>query len=79
VLCEPSIAHGVAAVFGVLAAIDLDHEPLLPTNKIDDIRPDGSLTHEFESGQRPGATVSPKLLFSLRRISSQSSGYLGLR
>ena len=51
VLCEPSIARSVAAILGMLAAVDLDHEPLLSTNKIDDIRPDGFLAHEFESSQ----------------------------
>ncbi len=52
-LYEPSIAHSIAAIFGMLAAIDLDHESHLSTNKIDNIRPDRLLTHEFESGKRP--------------------------
>jgi hypothetical protein len=73
VRCEPSIAYRIGAVFGVLAAIDLDHEPLLSTNKIDDIRPDRSLTHEFEPSKRSGTQVLPKPLFSSRRISPQSS------
>jgi hypothetical protein len=50
-LHEPSIAHSVGSAFGVLTAIDLDHEPLLSANKIDDVRPDGFLTHEFEAGE----------------------------
>jgi hypothetical protein len=49
VLCEPSTPYGVGAIFGVLAAIDLDHQSLLSTDKIDDIRPDGFLPHEFEA------------------------------
>jgi hypothetical protein len=73
VLREPSIAHGIAAVFGMLAAIDLDHQPLLSTNKIDDTRPDRLLTHEFESSKRSSTKVTPKLLFNWRRISPQSS------
>jgi hypothetical protein len=44
---EPSVADGVAFVIGVLAAVDLDNEPLLSTDKIYDIRPDRLLTHEF--------------------------------
>ncbi len=63
---EPLIADGVASVLGVLAAIDLDDKPFLPTNKIDDITPNWLLTHEFESGERPGAKVSPKFLFGAR-------------
>ena len=50
---EPLFADGAAAVIGVLAAVDLDDEPLLSTDKIYDIRPDRFLTHEFESGERP--------------------------
>ena len=46
---EPLIANGVASTLGVLAAIDLDDKPFLPTDKIDDIRPNRLLTHEFES------------------------------
>ncbi len=57
---EPLFAHGVASVIGVVATVDLDDEPLLSTDKIYDIRPDRLLTHEFESGERPGAKVSPK-------------------
>jgi hypothetical protein len=51
VLYEPSIAHSVGSAFGVLTAIDLDHEPLLSADKIDDVRPDGFLTHEFEASE----------------------------
>jgi hypothetical protein len=50
---EPLIADGVASVLGVLAAIDLDDEPFLSTNKIDDITPNWLLTHKFESAERP--------------------------
>jgi hypothetical protein len=46
------IARSVVAVFGMLTAIDLDYESLLSTNKIDDIRSDGLLTHEFKLGKR---------------------------
>jgi hypothetical protein len=47
-LCEPSIAHGIAVAFSVLAAVNLDCEPLLSTHKIDDIGPYRLLTHELE-------------------------------
>ena len=83
VLCEPLVAHGVAAVFGVLATIDLNHQPLLSTNKIDDIRPDRFLTHELEPSQRSGTKVSPKLLvqlaLNLSAIVSQTASLLPLR
>jgi hypothetical protein len=78
-LCQPLIAYGVAPVFGVLAAVDFDNESFLPTNKIDDIRPDGFLTHEFESTERSRTQEAPKLPFSLSGISPQSPGQPRLR
>ena len=76
---EPLIADGVASVLSVLAAIDLDDEPLLSTNKIDDIWPDRLLTHEFESAERPRTKVSPKFSFGGRRIFPQLSRQTCLR
>jgi hypothetical protein len=78
VLYEPSIAQGVAVAFSVLAAIDLDHESFLSTNKIDNIWPDRFLPHEFESSQRSGTKVSPKLLFGWRRVFPQAPRQCGL-
>jgi len=46
---EPAIAHGVAPVAGMLATIDLNHEPLLSADKIYNIGADCLLTHELES------------------------------
>ena len=48
---EPLIAHGVATAVCMWAAIDLNHKPSLPTDKIDDIRTDSLLTYEFETTQ----------------------------
>jgi len=50
---EPLIAHDIASALGVLASIDLDDDPFLSTDKVDDIRPDRLLTHEFEPAERP--------------------------
>jgi hypothetical protein len=38
-LQKPSIARGIAAVVGVLASIDLNHEPFLSAGKVNNIRP----------------------------------------
>ena len=76
---KPLIPDGVASAISVLAAIDLDDEPLLPTDKIHDIRPDRLLTHEFESAERPRTKVAPKLSFGGRRIFPQSSRQTRLR
>jgi hypothetical protein len=37
---EPPIAHRIACAIRVLSAVDLYHQPLLSTDKIDDIRAD---------------------------------------
>ena len=66
---KPLIAQRVATVFGVLAAVELDHESLLSTNKIHNIRPDWLLTHEFEPREGSGTEVSPQFLFGLGRVS----------
>jgi hypothetical protein len=63
VLYEPAIALAVAVIFGMLSAIDFDHEPFLSTDKIGDIRPDRLLPNEFEPAQRSGTKIPPKLLF----------------
>ena len=60
---EPSFAHDITSVIRVLTAVDLDNKPPLPAYKIDNIRPDRLLAHEFVSGKRPGAKVSPQLAF----------------
>jgi hypothetical protein len=49
---EPPIAHSVASVIGVLAAIDFDHEPFFSADKIYDVRPDRLLAYEFKPGER---------------------------
>jgi hypothetical protein len=46
---EPSIAYEVAFVVSVLAAVNLDHEPPLTANKIDDIWTDGFLPDELKA------------------------------
>jgi hypothetical protein len=44
---QPSITLGVAAVLGMLAAIDLDHEAFRPTGKINDVRADRLLAYKL--------------------------------
>ena len=63
-LDEPVITDGVTSVVGVLPTVDLDDQPLLSTDEIYDIRPERLLTHEFESAERPGTKISPKLSLS---------------
>jgi hypothetical protein len=46
-LGEPPVAHRVALVDRVLAAVDFNDEPLLATNEIDDVGSDRFLTDEL--------------------------------
>jgi hypothetical protein len=73
VIGEPSIAYQVTFVIGVLATVNLDDEPPLTANKIDDIRPNGFLPHEFETIQRSRAKVFPQQLLSSGRILAKIS------
>jgi hypothetical protein len=57
----------------MLAAVNLDDEPMLTANKIDDIRPNGFLLHELEAIQRSRAKVFPQQLFSSSGIPAKIS------
>jgi 50S ribosomal subunit-associated GTPase HflX len=48
VIGQPAIANQVTFVVRVLAAVNLDDEPSLTANKIDDIRTDWFLPHTLE-------------------------------
>jgi len=65
---EPSIARDVAPAIGMLAAIELDDEPFLSTNKIYHVRADRLLTHKFKPGERTRPEMTPQLTFGERRF-----------
>jgi len=44
----------------MLAAVDLDDQPLLATDEIDDVGADRLLTHEFMAHQAARAKATPK-------------------
>jgi len=44
-------------------AVDFDDEPPIPTDKVDKIRPDGCLTHEFVAAKFPVSQALPKPVF----------------
>ena len=50
---EPSIAHGVSSALGMLATVNLDDQPFLSTDEINDVPSDRLLTDEFMPAQRP--------------------------
>ena len=76
---EPLIADGVASVLGVLAAIDFDDKPFLSADKVDHVRPDRLLTHEFKSAERPRTKAPPKLSFGECGVFAQLSGQTRFR
>ncbi len=57
---QPSVAYRVALVSRVLTAINLDDEPLLAADEIDDVWSDGFLTNEFVPHQRTRAQAVPE-------------------
>jgi hypothetical protein len=60
------IALGVCGTFGVVAAIDFDHETPLAADEVREIRSDRLLTHKLETGELPIAKMSPEHKFSAR-------------
>jgi len=50
VISQPTISNSVAFVRCVLTPIDLDYEPPLSANEVDNVRADWLLTDEFETG-----------------------------
>ena len=46
-LAQPPVARDVVGIVGVLPPIDFHDEPLLPTDKINDVAADGLLTDKF--------------------------------
>jgi hypothetical protein len=50
VISQPSVAHSIAFVDRMLAAVEFDDQPLLATNEIDDIRSDRFLPDKFVAG-----------------------------
>jgi len=57
---QPSVTDRVALVSRVLAAINLDDEPLLAADEIDDVRSDRLLTDEFVTHQGARAQAIPE-------------------
>jgi hypothetical protein len=50
--------------------INLDDEVFLPADKIDDVRSNRFLTHEFEASQAPVAQCEPKFHLGFRALSA---------
>jgi hypothetical protein len=46
---KPLITDGIALIRGMLTTIDLDDQSLLTANEIDNVGPDGFLTHKLEA------------------------------
>jgi hypothetical protein len=64
------VAYSVASLFRVVAAVYLDYEALLVTNKIENILLEWRLPPEFEAFQAPIAKQSPHCGFGIRSFCS---------
>ena len=54
------VAAPVVLVFGVLAAVEFDDEPMLPASKVGKIRSDGELPNEFETAELAVLQLDPQ-------------------
>src|SRR5690242_9248634 len=73
-LREPPIAYRVSLVGRMLAAVDLDNEPLLAANEVHNVGSDGFLTDEFVAHQGARAQVTPQAKLRLGGICAQPAG-----
>jgi hypothetical protein len=71
---QPLLSPDVVASFliiAMLAAVELDHEPMLVTHEVDDERADGHLATKTETVQAMGAQAGPKNPFGVSHFRSQ--------
>src|SRR5207245_1121732 len=66
--CAPLVAFDL---FGVLAAVDLNHEPSLQAGEIDEVRTDWKLTAEAVALDLLIAQADPEPDFSIGHLTSQ--------
>jgi hypothetical protein len=65
-LVEILCSYYVSLGFGVLAAIELNDERRLATNKVCDIRPYRKLPYELVSAESASSQHAPELVFGIR-------------
>ena len=75
---EEGIAPAVACAFRVLAAVELDHEPVLDRGEVGDVRTDRHLSPKLHAVKSSVAQQIPHRPFRLRRITTQLSGKVSL-
>ena len=57
--------------FGMLAAVEFDHQPFLSAAEIHDVAINRNLAAEFEIFKSARTELTPQLRFRVRRISAQ--------
>src|SRR5919108_5416757 len=75
---EPLVAHCVALVCGVLAAIDFNDHALLPTGEVDDVRTNRFLSDELVPSESAGAEPVPESSFCVGGGATKVASALGL-
>jgi hypothetical protein len=71
---EPTIALNVACILSVLATIDLDDQPLLLTNEVDNVAADWHLPPEAQSVEAMCPQHEPEASLGVRHVAAQRFG-----
>ncbi len=75
---EPGIAHGIARVARMLAAIEFNDQSAFATNEIDDVRADRFLALELQAEEAVRAQVIPEVLLGRSLLGAQGFGVGGV-
>jgi hypothetical protein len=75
---EKGIAPFVSRIDRVLPAIDLDNQTALAADKIDDVRTNRLLAHEFAVSQSSWAKMIPEFQFGVGRVAAKAARAIGL-
>jgi hypothetical protein len=71
---KPFVANHIARIIRVLPAINLDDEPTLPANEVDNIAINRLLPNKFVTTQAARSQPMPQRIFRIGRDAAQASG-----
>jgi len=77
ILLQKVVALLIIFVLQMLASVQFNDEIMFQTDKIDDIRPDGFLTFEFEAKKSMAPQVIPQPGFCVCHVAAQVFGVFG--
>ena len=75
-ISEPFIANGIARIFRMLPAVDLDNQAAFTADEIDDVGTNRLLTNKFMTVKTARPQPTPKRILRFSRSAPQTSGAL---